>query len=38
MMYIAVVDYGSGNLASASRALAFAADRAWHRRHRRRHR
>lgn len=27
-MYIAVVDYGSGNLASASRALALAADRA----------
>jgi glutamine amidotransferase len=28
MMKIAVVDYGSGNLASASRALALAADRA----------
>ena len=28
MMNIAVVDYGSGNLASASRALALAADRA----------
>jgi glutamine amidotransferase len=27
MMRIAVVDYGSGNLASASRALALAADR-----------
>jgi glutamine amidotransferase len=27
-MHIAVVDYGSGNLASASRALALAADRA----------
>ena len=28
MMRVAVVDYGSGNLASASRALAAAADRA----------
>ena len=28
MMQIAVVDYGSGNLASASRALALAAERA----------
>src|SRR3954469_2460772 len=28
MMRIAVVDYGSGNLASASRALAVAAERA----------
>jgi len=28
MMHIAVVDYGSGNLASASRALALAAERA----------
>jgi len=28
MMLIAVVDYGSGNLASASRALALAAERA----------
>ena len=28
LMHIAVVDYGSGNLASASRALALAADRA----------
>lgn len=28
MMRVAVVDYGSGNLASASRALAVAADRA----------
>ena len=28
MMKIAVVDYGSGNLASASRALALAAERA----------
>ena len=28
MMRVAVVDYGSGNLASASRALATAADRA----------
>ena len=27
-MHIAVVDYGSGNLASASRALALAAERA----------
>jgi glutamine amidotransferase len=27
-MKIAVVDYGSGNLASASRALALAAERA----------
>ena len=27
-MQIAVVDYGSGNLASASRALALAAERA----------
>ena len=28
LMHIAVVDYGSGNLASASRALALAAERA----------
>ena len=28
MMRVAVVDYGSGNLASASRALAVAAERA----------
>ena len=28
MIRVAVVDYGSGNLASASRALAFAAQRA----------
>ena len=28
MMRVAVVDYGSGNLASASRALALAAERA----------
>ncbi len=27
-MKVAVVDYGSGNLASASRALALAAERA----------
>jgi imidazole glycerol-phosphate synthase subunit HisH len=27
-MRVAVVDYGSGNLASASRALALAAERA----------
>ena len=31
-MKVAVVDYGSGNLASASRALALAAERAGHRR------
>jgi imidazole glycerol-phosphate synthase subunit HisH len=28
-MKVAVVDYGSGNLASASRGLALAAERAW---------
>ena len=38
MMRVAVVDYGSGNLTSAARALARAADPARHRRRNHRHR